>query len=147
MTPRRTLPHRPLFAALTEPANSNYSAGPSNERMAFGTDVSGPASCGWVNESPCSFSSADPFEPSRNETNFSAPGCVLGSLCHYPGRKINRSEPGISRFYRVEAANIEVPALYLPHQRFLTSPVRIGIGRRLFSTIHGPWMLCRRSGY
>ena len=50
----------------------------SKERMACGIDVSGPASSGWVNESPCSFSSADPFEPNRNETNFSAPGCVLG---------------------------------------------------------------------
>ena len=30
------------------------------------------------NESPCSFSSADLFEPSKNGTNFSAPGCVLG---------------------------------------------------------------------
>ena len=34
---------------------------PSNERMACGIDVSGPASSGWVNKSPCSFSSADPF--------------------------------------------------------------------------------------
>jgi hypothetical protein len=121
-----------------------FSAPATNEWLAAST-YRGRLAPGGSTRAHALSAALTPFEPSRNETNFSAPGCVLGSLCHYPGRKINRSEPGISRFYRVEAANIEVPALYLPHQRFLTSPV--GIGRRLFSTIHGPWMLCRRSGY
>jgi hypothetical protein len=43
------------------------------ERIACGTDGSGPVSCGWVNESPCSLRSANPFEPRRNETKLCPP--------------------------------------------------------------------------
>ena len=69
---------RCLFGGRCIDAVETLAFSPSKERMACGIDVSGPASSGWVNESPCSFSSADPLSRVGMKQTFRRRGAFWG---------------------------------------------------------------------
>ena len=76
---------------------------PQQGTNGLGIDVSGPASSGWVNESHArsaalTLSSRVGMKQTFRRGVRSGGSLTYISLWRYPGRKINRGEPGISRF-------------------------------------------------